>query len=110
MNRKLLFFGMGLLSATFVGFLLRLGDGLFLNNKWTLFVPFFLIGAFLVVFGLVKKGVHKSSTTFLGLGFLVWSVLVFVLRFLGLNDNMVLFVLFLFVSIGFLWWGVKKRK
>lgn len=106
MRKNWLFFGLSLLLAGFLLFVLRLINGRWINNPMNLLIIFSVFALALLIWGLVKKRKFLYASS--GGVFLV-AVLSYVFPLIGLKDNLTIFIINLILGIGILMYGVIKR-
>lgn len=108
MNKKITFFGLGVLIVSLIGFLFRLIAVPFFQKSLLWLIVFGALGLVLIVLSFIMKSSKKGLLWF-GLGSLAYALVIFGLRLLKFDDNLMLFIVSLVAGLVLLIWGILKR-
>ena len=107
MKKGVVFFGLGIIITALFTFLLRLINAPFFQDKLKLMILVGIIGAVMIIVGLIMK--MKKVLIFGGLGVLATTIVNWLVRLIGLNDNVTLLIIFMVVGLVVLIYGIAKK-
>jgi hypothetical protein len=108
MKKNIVFVGLGIILTTILTFLFRLINAPFFQDKLKVMILMGIIGVVVLVIGLIWK--MKKVMIYTGLGALITAILMFLIRLIGLNDNVALMIIFEIIGLIVLIYGLAKGK
>jgi hypothetical protein len=98
---------LGVLVVSLIGFLFRLIAVPFFQKATLWLIVFGALGLVLIVLSFILR--HSKALLWFGLGSLAYAVIIFGLRLIKLDDNLMLFIISLIAGLILLIWGIIKR-
>jgi hypothetical protein len=108
MKKSWTFLGLGILIVAFIGFLFRLITLPIFQGRQLWLIVFGALGIVLIILSFILKKSKKFLLWF-GLGSLMYGILSFVLRILGMNNNVTLLIVSIILGLVLLIIGLIKR-